>query len=92
MSYVPEIVSPLYSELGSRIDHSRAADLKFPEDGMKIARLSLLNKQVWIAAQDPQHLIDLMLDDKFKRFWWRYYILPLKIKRFFYKFKFWNVV
>lgn len=92
MSYIPTIVSPLYSTLKNRKTFFKASDVKYPEDGMRLARLSLLEKQVWIAAQDPQRMLDLMLNDKFKRFWFRYYIFPLKCKRFLYKFKFWNVV
>ena len=90
MSFVPNMVNPDYSLLMTRETFTGIKDLKFPEDGMKIARLNLTEKQVWLAAQDPQGLIDHGSNERFNKFWFRYYLLPLKIKRFVYKFKFWS--
>lgn len=61
--------------------------LSWPKDRMRIALLSLSDKQAWYAAQKPEDLASSSLE--FQSFWQRWYIRPLKIKRFFYSFKFW---
>lgn len=81
MSYVPSA----FVEMG----YGWLVELKWPANRVRIAFMSLENKQKWLLAQDPQTLIDLGLDAKFVAFWDRCYILPLKIKRFLYKAKFW---
>ena len=65
------------------------AKLKWPDQKRMIARLPLNAKQIWYAAQNPQTLIDLSSDKNFRKWWDRHYLLPLKIKRFFYSLKFW---
>jgi len=54
VSFVPEVISPEYSEIKTRADHSHVRRYKFPQDRIKIAGLSLAEKQIWYAAQDPQ--------------------------------------
>lgn len=80
MSFVPFAIEPPRFWFSMK-------DLKWPEDRKTIARLSLEGKQIWYAAQDPIKLIES--DSDFHSFWFRNYILPLKIKRFLYILKFW---
>ncbi len=91
MSFAPDAVTPEYSLLMTRETWAYVRDLEFPRDWKKIAFLNLNAKMVWWAAQDPQDMIDKGLETQFRRFWFRYYLLPLKIKRFLYRFKFWSV-
>ncbi len=87
MSFVPDVVSPEYSEVKTRTTYEGLSELKFPEDAAKIKRLTLAAKQVWYAGQDPQILVQS--DADFHQFWYLNYIFPLKLKRFAYIFKFW---
>lgn len=59
--------------------------LKFPRDAKRIALLSLEEKEAFYLAHDPMDLDTI----EFRRFWYWSYLLPLKIKRFVYWFKFW---
>lgn len=87
MSFVPEVISPEYSEIKTRADHSHVRRYKFPQDRIKIAGLSLAEKQIWYAAQDPHSHIESGED--FGAFWYWHYIMPLKVKRLVFWFKFW---
>jgi hypothetical protein len=80
MSFVPQVVTP-----EGHLSHLSL--LRFPQDKKEIRKLSLAEKQVWYAAQDPQLMIQTSVD--FHEFWVRTYVIPLKIKRFFYALKFW---
>ena len=87
MSFQPKVVTPEYALINGKTDFSHIRDYKFPENKREIARLSLAGKQVWYAAQDPHTLIEA--DADFGSFWYWRYILPLKLKRFLFSFKFW---
>lgn len=87
MSFIPQVITPAYAEIKTRIDYSSLNGLKYPEDRKKIARLPLAHLQVWYAAQDPHTLIEAGGD--FHSFWYWHYILPLKLKRIVFKLKFW---
>lgn len=64
--------------------------LQFPQDKKQIARLSYDNKMEWYAYQfekNPGAYPIHLLTGEFKRFWkWRV-LIPMKIKRFFYRVK-----
>lgn len=64
--------------------------LRWPSDKGIIASLSLEEKMCWFAGQEPRYMIFLGNDPEFKRFWKRYYLRPLHLKRFFYRIK--NVI
>lgn len=107
MSFTPEVVSPEYSVIESRDCYAHVKGLKYPADAAKIKRLTLVEKQVWYASQDPQELITIDANTKkaeaqaqyvesdfsrrseFSRFWFWHYIVPLKLKRCAFWFKFW---
>jgi hypothetical protein len=61
--------------------------LKWPTDASIIAQLDLIEMQCWYCAQDPRSMIWLGQNKEFKRFWFRHYLLPLRIKRVVYKLK-----
>jgi hypothetical protein len=61
--------------------------LKWPEDASVIAQLDLIGLQCWFAGQDPREMIYLGQNREFRRFWYRTYLLPLRIKRFIFKIK-----
>jgi hypothetical protein len=63
--------------------------LKWPENRLQLALLSLSALQAWYAAQDPKDMIYTANTPEFKRFWHFAYVLPtrfyrklLKIKHF----------
>ncbi len=87
MSFVPEVITPEFALIDGKKDYSHIRGWKFPEHKAKIAGLSLAEKQVWYAAQDPHHHIESGED--FGAFWYWHYIVPLKLKRFAFAFKFW---
>ncbi len=87
MSFQPQALTPEYSMVESRDCYAHLKDLKFPDDKQKIAYLSLAEKQVWYAAQDPHALIESGED--FHQFWFLRYLLPLRLKRIAFWFKFW---
>lgn len=87
MSFVPEVIPAAYSLIEDRSTFAHVANLKYPQDRKAIAKLTLIGKQVWYAAQDPHQLIEA--DGDFHHFWAMRYVFPLKVKRFFYLFKFW---
>jgi hypothetical protein len=64
-------------------------DVKWPENKVRLALMSLKNKERWLVAQDPQRFIDLGEEKAFARFWKAFYLTPLKIKRVLYRLKFW---
>lgn len=62
---------------------------RFPEQKEKIARLSLDEKLEWYAHQftNPLDGVVLLSSKEFEKFWkWRV-LMPMKIKRFFYRVK-----
>ena len=61
--------------------------LKWPEDQAVIASLSLQDKIYWYSSIDAREMIFLAQNPKFVRFWYWSYLLPLRIKRFVYRFK-----
>jgi len=63
--------------------------LKWPQDKSFISRLNLEEKQYWFAVQDARTMIFLADTEEFKQYWFWHYLIPLKIKRFLYRFKFW---
>lgn len=87
MSFIPEVISPEYSLIDGKKTFLHIRDYKFPADKTKIAGLTLAEKQVWYAAQDPHAHIESGED--FSAFWYWHYIVPLKLKRFVFWFKFW---
>jgi hypothetical protein len=64
--------------------------LKFPEDKRRIAKLSHDDKMEWYAHQfqvDPRGAAVNLSTKEFERFWkWRV-VIPMKVKRFFYRVK-----
>lgn len=67
--------------------HRQLRSLQFPRDRSIIARLSYDQKMEWYATRDPRDLAFLGNDKEFERFWkWRV-VVPLKLKRFFYRVK-----
>ena len=64
-----------------------STQLKYPENRWRIALLSQPAKEAWYAAQEPKDLIERSKD--FERFWKTWYLGHIKLKRFFYSFKFW---
>lgn len=87
MSFTPEVISPEYSMRESRDCYAHVKNLKYPADRAAIARLKLAEKVVWYAAQDPHEHIEAGED--FASFWYWHYIVPLKMKRILFWFKFW---
>ena len=73
----------IYSEL------AHVAQLKYPKDRFRIALLSLESKACWYAAQEARDLIILSNTKDFAKFWHWAYVIPLRIKRWLYKFKVW---
>jgi hypothetical protein len=69
------------------VDLKHVQLLRYPEDASLLASLSLIEKQMWYAGQEPRHMIYLSLNPQFKRFWKIHYLWPLKIKRMLYKIK-----
>jgi len=61
--------------------------LKWPEDRQTLAQLSMSELIMWYAGLDPRELVYMGQTAEFQRFWFRHYLLPLRIKRFFYKIK-----
>ncbi len=62
-------------------------ELKFPEDKKRIAALSHDEKMEWYATRDAQEMVWLGNDPEFKRFWKWNVMMPMKIKRLFYRIK-----
>ena len=89
MSYTPDIITPEFALLASRVDFSPLKTLKYPQDRAQLRKAPLQALQVWFAAQDPQVMIDLAQDRDFVRFWKWHYLVPLKLKRLLYVLKFW---
>lgn len=87
MSFTPEVITPEYSLLETHDCYAHIKGLGYPADKGTIGRLPLNEKQVWYAAQDPHSLIEAGND--FQSFWYWHYVMPLKVKRFMYWFKFW---
>ena len=85
--HLPFAITTRYAMIQNRHDFSSLQDLKFPQDKYQIARLSLFQKQIWYASKDPHELIQET--PLFKAWWFRHYVMPLRIKRLFYKLKFW---
>ena len=69
------------------VDLTKVQLLKWPEDASTIAQLDLIELQCWFAGQDPREMVFLGQNKEFRHFMYRYYILPLKIKRFWFKIK-----
>jgi len=69
------------------LDSETYAFLKWPQDKLTLKQLSLDEKIFWFASQDPRSVIYLAQTPDFKKFWYRHYILQLKLKRFAYKIK-----
>lgn len=61
--------------------------LRWPSDKGLIASLTLEEKMCWFAGQDPRHMVWLGQDAEFKKFWKKYYLRPLHLKRMFYRIK-----
>lgn len=61
--------------------------LEFGKHRGQIAALSLQDKMAWYAMQNPQEIISLGNNPEFQRFWkWRV-LLPIKLKRFYFRAK-----
>lgn len=60
---------------------------KFPEDKKAIAKLSLEDKMVWYLMQDPREMVFLGNSPEFQVFWRWHVVIPMKIKRFYYRVK-----
>lgn len=89
MIRVPDMVTPEYALLENHRDFSHIKELKFPRDATRLCFMTLEEKAVWYASQDPQDVIDLAGSKQFQVFWRRFYARPLKLKRGLYKLKFW---
>lgn len=57
--------------------------LEFPRDKWVIAFLSQPQQEAWYATRKPEELI--YANEEFNRFWYNWYIKPLKWKRWFYR-------
>lgn len=64
MSFSPDAVNAQFATIADRQDYSRVQDLKWPKDKGRIGALSLAEKQVWYAAQDPHELISIDANTK----------------------------
>ena len=65
----------------------RVQDLKWPQNRLRLAFLSLEALQTWYAAQNPKDMIVIANTKEFKRFWHFVYILPTHFYRFLFKLK-----
>jgi len=63
--------------------------LRWPDDKSIIAGLSLSEKIYWYASLNSQDVIFMANTKEFQRFWYWRYLVPLRIKRFLYKVKYW---
>lgn len=63
------------------------SSLRYPQNKWAIAFQSQAAKERWYAAQDPQELAESSKD--FAKFWARWYVGHVKLKRFLFRFKFW---
>lgn len=60
---------------------------RFPERKKDIARLSYDQKMEWYSTRDPKEMVILGNDPEFQSFWkWRV-VVPVKLKRLFYRLK-----
>lgn len=74
------------------IDLTKVQLLQWPQDKETLAQLSLIELQCWMAGQDPRALVYLGQDPNYKKWIYWHYLMPLKIKRMFYKVKRWFIV
>jgi hypothetical protein len=56
-------------------------NLKWPENRLQLALLSIQNLEAWYAAQDPKQMIFIGNTPEFKRFWHWSYVLPVRFYR-----------
>lgn len=59
----------------------------FPENKRKIARLSYDQKMEWYQSRDPKDMVWLGNDPEFQRFWKWNVVIPVKLRRLFYRIK-----
>lgn len=59
----------------------RIYTLKWPQDRKELAKLPVIELQLWIASQDPRGLVFLAQDREYQRFIKYHYLWPLKLKR-----------
>ena len=60
---------------------------KFPEQKRKIARLTYDQQMEWYAYNCAQEMIFLGNDPEFKRFWYWNIVIPVRIRRMYYRIK-----
>lgn len=63
--------------------------LKWPEDKASLACLNSSELILWYASQEPRQAVWMGQDPEFKKFWYRKYLLPLRLKRLLYKYTKW---
>ena len=56
-------------------------ELKWPDDQIQLAVLSIAQLQAWYAAQDPKQMIYVANTPQFIRFWHWSYVLPVRFYR-----------
>lgn len=69
------------------IEDVRTAALKWPQDAVKIASLSISGFQMWYASQPAKDMVFLGQNKEFKRFVFWSYTWKVKLLRLYYRIK-----
>ncbi len=62
-------------------------NLKFPENKKQISKLNYDQKMEWYATRQPKDVVFLGNDPEFQRFWKWHVVIPVKIRRMYYRIK-----
>jgi hypothetical protein len=84
-SRVSVSVEPTISE--ALLQAQRLALLKWPQNRIQLAQLSISDMQVWLSTLDPRELVFLGQNPTFKRFLMVHYLWPVRALRFLLKIK-----
>jgi hypothetical protein len=67
--------------------HSSYLLFIFPQDRKAISKLTLDQKMEWYLTREPRTMVFLGNDQDFKRFWKWTVLVPMKLKRLYYRIK-----